>query len=95
MAPVAHKQAVVDADIDDIILSDRISGLNANMLRPRLIEAGVIDADGTVRDMRGDTLVSWNNVWSAGHGVGSVATRQPVAKIVAGLHRDFTARGAS
>ncbi|MEC7259271.1 MAG: nitronate monooxygenase [Pseudomonadota bacterium] len=95
MAPVAHKQAVVDADIDDIILSDRISGLNANMLRPRLIEAGVIDADGTVRDMRGDTLVSWNNVWSAGHGVGSVATRQPVAKIVAGLRRDFTARGAS
>ena len=89
LAPEAHKQAVVQGSIDDIVLSDRISGMNANLLRPRLIEAGVIAHDGTVRDLRGDTLVSWKNVWSAGHGVGAITEEQPVDQIVADLIRAY------
>ncbi len=89
LAPEAHKQAVVQGCIDDIVLSDRISGMNANLLRPRLIEAGVIAPDGTVRDLRGDTLVSWKNVWSAGHGVGAITEEQPVDQIVADLIRAY------
>lgn len=88
MAPDSHKDAVVAGNIDDIVLSDRVSGMNANFLRPRLQEAGVLDAGGAVQDMRGDTLVSWNNVWSAGHGVGSISKRLPLSEIVAALAND-------
>lgn len=89
MAPEAHKAAVVAGTADDIVLSDRVSGMNANFLRTRLIDAGVLNPDGTVQDLRGETLLSWKNVWSAGHGVGSVTSKQSVAEIVATLIEDY------
>lgn len=93
MAPDDHKDAVVAGNIDDIVLSDRVSGLDANFLRPRLQEAGALEPDGTVRDMRSDSLISWRNVWSAGHGVGMVTDRQPLDAIVERLRRDYTRNG--
>lgn len=89
LAPDDHKDAVVAGTIDEIVLSDRVSGMNASFLHPRLVEAGMIGPDGALKDMRGDTRASWNNVWSAGHGVGSTVAREPVARIVQRLRQEF------
>lgn len=91
LAPADHKRAVVAGGIDDILLSDRVSGMNANFLRPRLQEAGVLEPDGALRDLRSDTLLSWNNVWSAGHGVGSVNAEESLAQILERIGKEYHA----
>lgn len=92
LAPPEHKRAVAAGGIDDIVQSDRVSGMKANFLRARLEEAGVLEADGQVRDLRSDSLLSWKNVWSAGHGVGSVRGEESLAEVLARIGEEYHAR---
>lgn len=89
MAPDAHKEAIVAASADDVLLTDAISGLPANFLRTRLQEAGVLQADGTVDPSAREGVFSYKNVWSAGHGVAGVDRIDGVADIAASLIEEY------
>ena len=89
MAPEAHKEAIVRASADDVLLTDAISGLPANFLRTRLQEAGVLNADGTVDPSAREGVFSYKNVWSAGHGVAGVDRINDVATIAASVVREY------
>lgn len=96
MAPNAHKQAVVEAGIDDIVLTDRLSGLPANFIRSRLQQAGVMDLQGRITAAdNGTAVASWKEVWSAGHGVGAVkavhTVRCVVDRLLRGYHAEYGA----
>lgn len=90
LAPLEHKNAVVAAGLDDIVHTDRISGMPANFIRQRLIEAGVIDTKGDILSTPSEDYYSFANVWSAGQAVGSVTRIQPVAEIVSQLMHEYS-----
>jgi nitronate monooxygenase len=92
-APQEHKQAILDADIDSIFLTDALSGMKANFIRNRLHDAGHIAADGSVRQNGTINVASWKEVLSAGQGVGCVRAIEPTSFIVDRLEREYKATG--
>jgi nitronate monooxygenase len=92
-APPEHKQAILDADIDSIFLTDALSGMKANFIRNRLHDAGHIAADGSVRQTGRIDVASWKEVLSAGQGVGRVRAIEPVTVIVDRLEREYKSTG--
>ena len=90
-APSGHKQAVVAAGIDDIYLTDAVTGLKANFVRQSLLDEGIIDAAGTVIYDGALDVQSWKTVWSSGQGSGGVRGVRPVAEIVQDLAAEYEA----
>ena len=94
LANDTYRQLLVDASIDDIFLTDAITGIPANFLRTSLERAGF---DTKARHAKPEAFNldketrAWRDVWSAGHGVGGVREVRPVAEVVAELARDYAA----
>lgn len=66
-----QKEMLVACQASDLIYTPSISGVNANFLRPSLIEAGLNpDAlpEAGKLEMTGERKV-WRDIWSAGHGI--------------------------
>ncbi|NQV80582.1 MAG: nitronate monooxygenase [Alphaproteobacteria bacterium] len=87
MAPDAYRQMVVDAGIDDLVLTSALTGALASMLRPSVREAG-FDPDALVEGStagythKTSENRAWKSVWSAGQGVGLINSVKTVAEIV-------------
>jgi len=92
----------VDSCIDDVMLTRAFTGLDANMLRPSIIAAGLEPQTlaGTITPEQARARYSehsqeargpkrWVNIWSAGHTVSAVATVQPVATLVHCLAQEY------
>lgn len=89
-----YRQMLVDATVDDIVLSAAITGIPANFLKPSLRRAGY-DPDNMAQgatinfdNPHGDAK-AWRDIWSAGQGVGSIQQVQTVAALVAELQADY------
>lgn len=95
-APDAYRQMVVDAGVDDLVLTSALTGALASMLRSSVREAG-FDPDALVEgsksgyDYRGTENKAWKHVWSAGQGVGSIDSVLTVAEIVEDFGRGYDA----
>jgi nitronate monooxygenase len=91
-----YKQMVVDCDYTDLMLSNSFSGAHAYYLRPSVVAAG-LDPDNLPKkdgmDLTGsETKVkAWKDVWSAGHGVGTVHKVEPLADIVDRIDEEYRA----
>jgi nitronate monooxygenase len=97
LAPEGYKQMVVDAQFDDIVCTNAFTGAWANMLRPSIVRAG-FDPDnlGPARKIEvghDPTVQAWKDIWSAGHGVGTVRRRQRVAQIVEEIEGEYRDAG--
>lgn len=94
LAPETYRQLLVAAGIDDIFLTDAITGIPANFLKTSLERAGFDpkakhdkpDAFNLDKETR-----AWRDVWSAGHGVGTVRKVAAVAEVVGDLRREYAA----
>ncbi len=89
-----YKAMLVQAEFEDLVLSDRLTGAKAYYLRqslekmgydPNNMEAG----SGMNLANSQDQIKAWRDVWSAGHGVGSVKTISSAADIIEGLRREY------
>ena len=72
-----YKQALINADPEDIIYSDKISGVNANWIKESYDRWE--QSSGQAHDIK---LRRWIDIWSAGHGVAQIHDIQPVSKII-------------
>lgn len=96
LAPPAYREMLVAAGFDDILLTDAFTGVKANMLIPAIRAAGLDPAAlrpkdrVEIGDPQGATK-AWKNIWSAGHGVGSITAIEPAAAIVERFARDYAA----
>src|SRR5699024_2902270 len=73
-----YKDMVIDSDIDDIIYTDAISGINGNYLIPSIEQAGMdpknlpkpekVNFDKTNQSR----AKAWKDIWGAGQGVGMI-----------------------
>jgi nitronate monooxygenase len=100
MAVPAYKQMLVEATVDDLMLSDRVTGTTASWLKPSLRASG-LDPDNLPEapgrnynsNRSIDAAKRWRDVWGAGQGVGAVRAVEPVATIVDRIDAEFqTAR---
>jgi nitronate monooxygenase len=75
-APEDYKQMILDSTAKDIIYTPAISGVHGNFLRASIIAAGG-DPDNLPTSVKMHISSekegkAWKDVWSAGHGVGSI-----------------------
>jgi nitronate monooxygenase len=97
MAPDAHKEMIVAAHAADILYTDRFSAARANYLRPSIVAAG-LDPDHlpeAAPHAAGSAVRPWKNVWSAGQGVGSIASVDTVAGLCERLESEYGAAVAA
>lgn len=86
-----YKQMLTRNAAAGIIYTPAISGVNANFMRESIQAAG-LDPDNLTShgkmDMGSEAKV-WKNIWSAGHGVGSIADIPSTAELVARLKKEY------
>lgn len=83
-AVAQYKQAVVDSGPEDIVYTDKVSGIHANFIRSTL-------PDDWTPDRTPEGAKRWRDIWSAGHGVADVHEVKPIAAIVDDLVAEYEA----
>ena len=93
-----YKEMIINSDANDIVYTAAVSGVNANFLKPSL------EAMGITEDMWKNTkkidfgkelsaaeaeAKAWKTIWSAGHGVTSIADCPSVEDVVKNLKSQF------
>ncbi|MBU1347903.1 MAG: nitronate monooxygenase [Alphaproteobacteria bacterium] len=88
MAAEEMKQAMVAATAKDILYTDKVSGLYANFLRDTVpIDASAPEGPFNVTEEISPKR--WRDIWTAGHGVGSIHDIVPASVLVDRLAREF------
>ena len=90
----AQKQAIVDANSDDIVYSNLFTGVHGNYLKPSIRNAGLDPdnlpvSDPSVMNFGGGgesaKKKAWKDIWGCGQGIGAVdgvlTTRDYVARL--------------
>ena len=107
LASDAYRQMLVDSTLDDVMLTKAFTGLDASMLRPSIVAAGLdpSNLDESVSEARardkfggqnaGDGPRRWIEVWSAGHSVSGVRSITGAADLVDDLARQYQAAFAT
>lgn len=100
MASDIYKTMLVDSDADDVLLTKAFTGLQANMLRPSIVNAG-LDPDNlstrgninVAKDLDAESRKSnpkrWKDIWSAGHSVSGVVSVTPVSDMIAQIESEY------
>ncbi|QEH76864.1 nitronate monooxygenase [Sphingomonas sp. C8-2] len=96
MAPPAYKDLLVSQRMADILVTDRISGLPATFMRGSIAAAGLDPDDlpapvARFKPNLPEGTKPWRDVWSAGHGVGSIDDIPPAAELIARLRAGYVA----
>jgi len=101
MSPDDYKDMIVAASAADIVSTKAVTGVNANFIAQSLEQAGIdiaaLPAHGEmdINQELGEALTEsntskpWRDIWSAGHGVGSIADVPSVAELVKRLKDEY------
>lgn len=91
---IGHKQMLIEAELGDVVWTDRVCGIGGNFLRPSLSTHRLdpdhippLDADGRPTIPR--NIKPWKMIWSAGHSVSGIRGIPTVAALVDSLEREF------
>jgi len=89
MASNDYKQIVIDSNASDVVLSAVFSGVPAHYLKPSIARAGLDPEHYTKDEVHAKQIKAWRDVWSAGHGVGSIHDVLPTAQLVDRLYEEY------
>ncbi|MDP2124775.1 MAG: nitronate monooxygenase [Parvibaculum sp.] len=94
LAAPEYRDMLIASSVDDLILTRAITGVAANWLKPSIARAGMnLDAMEKNPDIDFTDPQSgakrWAQVWSAGHGVGTIDRVETVASLVARLEEEY------
>jgi len=94
MANNDYRQMLIDSDYNDIMYTDAFSGVNANILVPSILKAGLdpknlkkketIDFNSFHSEPK-----LWRDIWSAGHGVGTIQEVESTKSIIEKLKHEY------
>ena len=96
----SFKQMIADCSATDIVTTNCFTGVNANFLRPSIINNG-LDPKELQRPQGAEINISgggsnskaWRDIWSAGQGIGAIKRAEPAAAYIEWLAADYaTAR---
>ncbi len=96
LASEGYREALLAATASDVVYTPSVSTIPANFLRSSLLAAG-IDPDAApagvdlthLTDPTQSQAKAWRDIWSAGHGVGSIDAVLPVAELVDQLADEY------
>ncbi|MHB8530182.1 MAG: NAD(P)H-dependent flavin oxidoreductase [Caulobacteraceae bacterium] len=101
MASAAYRRMLVEASMDEVLLTSSFTGLPANMLAPSITAAGLDPKrlDESMSEARarerygagGEGPRRWIDIWSAGHSVSGVTRTQSVRELVEETRIEFEA----
>jgi len=95
MAPQGFKEMILASAAKDIVYTSAVSGVHANFMRASIIAAGADpdDLQSNIKmNMSGEgEAKAWKDVWSAGHGVGTIHDIPSVAELCARLKAEYRA----
>lgn len=93
-----YKQMVVDATLDDLLVSASITGTPATWLKPSLRRCGYDPEQMPEKPQRNydssqqqAVAKRWKDLWSAGQGIGAVRGIEPMSAVVDSLVREYDA----
>jgi nitronate monooxygenase len=97
LASSGYRQMLVETSMDDVMTTRAFSGLDANMLRPSILRAGLDpehlpEFDPAAAKQAygaGQGPQRWRDIWSAGHSVSGVGRVSTVAEVVEDFAADF------
>ena len=95
-ADQAYKDMITESSAADIVMTDTLTGVSANFLKPSLDAAGDHTGGGVslgdeLHDAlnKDNTKKPWRDIWSAGHGVGSIDDVPSVAGLIDQLSTEY------
>lgn len=94
MADADYIQMIINGGIDDIIYTDKVSGVPANFIKQSIALAGLEHtADGApdFSSEKHDEAKAWKNIKSAGHGVCGIKECKAVSDLVQEIAADYNA----
>lgn len=89
MASHEYKQVLLDSQASDVVLSPLFSGVPAHYLKASIARAGLDPEQYTAEEVKIKNIKAWRDVWSAGHGVGSITDVIPAAQLVERLAQEY------
>ncbi|TCN27352.1 nitronate monooxygenase [Mesobacillus foraminis] len=96
MAKDEYRQMLVNSTQEDLIFTDAFSGVKSNMLKPSIERAGIDSASLTKKEnvnfdemQKENSAKAWKDIWSAGHGIGSIKEIQTAGEIIAQLKQEY------
>jgi len=100
LAPPEYKRMMVDSSAADILLTDRLTGINANYMRASLEAAGfdiekLLAGGAPAPSEVLESVKAWRDLWSAGHGVSLIDDIPTTAELVARLEAEYRAASGS
>jgi len=97
-ATEAYKQAIVEANANDIVYSNYFTGVHGNYLKASIVASGLDPdnlpvADPSKMDFAAASTgaKAWKDIWGAGQGVGAVKAIEPVSALVDRLAQEYAA----
>lgn len=94
LAPDPYKGMMVESRATDILTTDRITGINANYMRPSLEAAG-LDIEKLLTGAAPapsevlESVKAWRDLWSAGHGVSLIDDIPSTAHLIEKLDSEY------
>ncbi|RYX98029.1 MAG: nitronate monooxygenase [Comamonadaceae bacterium] len=90
------KKMVVDSGVEDLVYTDRLSGVHANFLKPSLDRHGIDVAKmppktPDMSSLTDTTAKLWKDLWSAGQGIATIHDVPSVADLVAKISGEYEA----
>ncbi len=94
-----YKQAIVEANGEQIVYSSLFTGVHGNYLRQSIVKAGLDpdnlpEGDVTKMNFGSGTTKAWRDIWGCGQGVGVVDKVQTTAELVDRLAAEYAAAKA-
>jgi nitronate monooxygenase len=89
-----YRQMVVDASVDDLVLTKAFTGASAYYLRESILRSGLdpdnLSGKSAMNWSKSDTqLKAWKDIWSAGQSVAAVHRVESAADIIARLRAEY------
>jgi nitronate monooxygenase len=91
-----YKAMLINSDASDLVYTDRLSGIGCNFLRPTL-ERWAMDPDKLLPkqpdlwSLVDSEAKLWRDIWTAGHGIGSIDSIKKVTTIVEDMAASYRA----
>lgn len=96
-AQAGYKDMLIESTAEDIVTSDKLTGVRASFMRRSLQMQGLDEKLASDKPAvkgfgeEGSSAKAWRDVWSAGQGVGSSRARRPAGEIIAELRKEYDA----
>ncbi|MCE9499557.1 MAG: nitronate monooxygenase [Leptospira sp.] len=83
----AYKQMLIDSAPEDIVYTEKISGIPANWLSKSVEKAQHLLTGEESKNL--DEYKRWKDIWSAGHGVAQITDIKPAREIIIQMAKDY------